>query len=74
MTTISEVTHMQKIYTDDILHCIECNKNSKFLYVVKKDGCKYYLGEKCSNQNCLHFNDFKEISPRLIENYPAPQK
>jgi len=74
MTTISEVTKMPKIYTSEILHCPICNKNSNFLNVVKKDGSKYYLGTKCSNANCLHFDEFKEIPSRIASDYPAPQK
>jgi hypothetical protein len=74
MTQLSEVAKMPKIYTDAILHCPMCNKNSNFVYIVKKDEDKYYLGEKCSNVNCDHYNDFKIIPSRLAENYPTPQK
>jgi hypothetical protein len=72
MTTL-EGTRV-KLYTDNIIHCLVCNKNSNFIYVVKKDGSKYYLGTKCSNVNCQHFDDFKEIPSRLAENYPTPTK
>lgn len=74
MVTIGEATKMQKIYTTERLLCPLCNKNSNFLYVVKKDGDKYYLGEKCSNNNCQHYADFKNIPARLAQDYPAPQK
>ena len=74
MTTIAEVTKMPKIYTDAILHCPICNKNSNFLNVIKKDGDKYYLGQKCSNPNCSHWEDFKNIPARMASDYPSPTK
>lgn len=72
MTT--EVSFMKKIYTDDILHCPICNRNSKFMYVIKKDGDKYYLGTKCSNINCNHFDDFYSVPSRIAQDYPTPTK
>ena len=74
MTTMAEVAKMPKLFTDAILHCPICNKNSNFLYVVKKEESKYYLGTRCSNPNCNHFDDFTEIAARLAHDYPAPQK
>lgn len=74
MTNIGEMTHMQKIYTDAILHCPICNKNSNFLNVVKKDGSKYYLMTKCSNPNCNHYDECKEIPSRIAQDYPTPTK
>jgi phage FluMu protein Com len=72
MITMSEATHMQKIYTGNILHCPVCNRNSNFLNVVKKDGDKYYLGTKCPH--CSHFDEFKNIPSRQAQDYPAPTK
>jgi len=60
----SEASKM-RLYTSEILHCPLCNKNSNFLNVVKKDGDKYYLGQKCSNSNCSHWEDFKNIPARM---------
>lgn len=71
MITIGEATRM-KIYTVERLLCPICQRNNNFMYVVKKDGSKYYLGEKCPK--CDHYNDFKLIPSRLVSDYPAPQK
>ena len=71
MTTIGEVTRMH-IYTTDRLLCPICQRNNSFMYVVKKDGDKYYLGEKCPK--CEHYNEFKNIPSRQAQDYPAPQK
>ena len=60
------------IYTSEILHCPMCNRNSTFMYVVKKDEDKYYLGTKC--KSCEHFDDFHSIPSRMASDYPAPQK
>ena len=47
MIQLSEVSKMQRIYTTERILCPICQKNNNFMYVVKKDGDKYYLGEKC---------------------------
>ena len=71
---ITSEANKMRLYTSEILHCPVCNRNSAFLNVVKKDGDKYYLGEKCSNQNCNHYNEFKIIPSRMASDYPAPTK
>ena len=72
MITIGEATHMKKIYTENIIHCPICNRNSNFIYVVKKEESKYYLGTKCSH--CDHYDDFQSVPSRIAQDYPAPQK
>jgi hypothetical protein len=71
MTTTTEGKAV-KIYTTEILHCPMCNRNSTFMYVVKRAADKYYLGTKC--KYCTHWDDFKEISYYLAQDYPTPQK
>jgi transcription elongation factor Elf1 len=71
MITIGEVAQV-RLYTDNIIHCPSCNRNSNFLNVVKKDGDKYYLGTKCTH--CDHYDDFKNIPARMAADYPAPTK
>lgn len=72
MTIISEVTKMH-IYTPNIITCVVCNRNSNFMYVVKKVESKYYLLEMCPKCQ-KHVEDVREIPSRLASDYPAPQK
>ena len=62
-----------KIYTPNIITCVVCNRNSNFMYVVKKVESKYYLLEMCSKCQ-KHVEDVKEIPSRIAQDYPAPQK
>lgn len=71
MTTIGENTTM-KIYTEDRYLCPACQRTNNFIYVVKKDESKYYLGEKCPK--CDHYENFQQIPSRMAADYPAPQK
>ncbi|MGH7974752.1 MAG: hypothetical protein ACREBR_04455 [bacterium] len=62
-----------KIYTEERFLCTICNRNSNFMYIVKQVDDTYYLLEMCPKCN-KHCEDVKEISSKLLKEYPAPQK
>lgn len=72
MTTLSEIPNM-KIYTQERFLCPYCSKNNNFIYVVKRSADKFYLLEMCPLCK-QHVEDVHEISYRIAQEYPTPQK